>query len=171
MNHLDPANLSTPADLTALDMAAIREARASVGRLESDLSFARRIVQGRLDIVQAERMRRAQGHAPSDLTELIASLPTVLASGVEGTHSTGGRSFVEPSNAITFEADEIIDAVALAALPASSDERLSEIAAGLERLERSLSDRRRTAQLSFDALSAEVVRRFRSGEVSIDSVT
>ena len=152
-------------------MAAIREARASVGRLESDLSFARRIVQGRLDIVQAERMRRAQGHAPSDLTELIASLPTVLASGVEGTHSTGGRSFVEPSNAITFEADEIIDAVALAALPASSDERLSEIAAGLERLERSLSDRRRTAQLSFDALSAEVVRRFRSGEVSIDSVT
>ena len=159
------------ADLPSQPMAAVREARATYSRLETELSYQRRIMQGRLDIVQAERMRRAQGHAPSDLTELIAGLPTVLASGVESSRSRGGRELHMPISAPIDEINAVIDSAAIASLPAQSDERLTEIAAALERLERSVSDRRRHAQSAFDALSAEVVRRFRTGEVSIDSVT
>src|SRR5690606_28308871 len=68
-------------DLTALDMRELRARRATCQDVETGLSYLRRMVQGRLDVAEAERARRAD-RIPSgddDLEDLIARLPELLA--------------------------------------------------------------------------------------------
>jgi hypothetical protein len=156
----------------------IRSMRAECGQLEAQLSYARRLVQGRLDIVQAERMRRAAGMAPSDLADLVAALPEMLsprvlaprangASRVTGghrSHDIGDQDDPE----LEAELDAVFDGSQLVALPAASDEHVASVAEKLADLERDVSQRRRAALEAFDTLSAEMVRRFRTGEATVD---
>ena len=53
--------------------------RAECQEVETGLSFLRRVVQGRLDIVAAELARRRDGGEPADLAALVEQLPTILA--------------------------------------------------------------------------------------------
>jgi hypothetical protein len=159
-------------DIQGKPLDDVREMRSACGRLEAQLSFARRLVQGRLDIVEAERDRRAAGMPASNLAELVAALPEMLAGKVQG-NATGFRSRDIAGNddpVLEAELDSILDGQSLVSLPASSDAHVSEVAARLAALERTVSDRRRLALEAFDALSAEVIRRFRDGEVSVESV-
>lgn len=169
---VDPAFLSDAANHS---LSSIRDARNVCGRAEAEFSYARRLVQGRLDIAQTERIRRAQGLAASDLSALVASLPTALAANAGSRPGGTNRHLNQPvGELVEFTDDEIdvrlLDPAALADLPEFSDERLGEVAAQLGALERSLSDRRRTAQDAFDLLSAELVRRYRTGEATIEAM-
>jgi hypothetical protein len=165
-------------DLWSLPMDDIRSKRAECGQLEAQLSYARRLVQGRLDIVQAERMRRAAGLPPSDLAELVAAIPETLSPQVLSRSSasprnTGHRSQAVPDHddpALEAELDAVFDGSQLASLPAASDAHVSAVAEKLADLERDVSQRRRAALDAFDTLSAEMVRRFRTGEATIDLV-
>lgn len=158
--------------VATMPLVDLRSNRAACAQLESQLSFARRLVQGRLDIVEAERARRLAGLPASDLAQLVAALPTMLSGKVQS--SVGGHRSRDIGNNedphLEAEMDAILDGAALVSLPASSDEDLVLVAQRLSDLERALSDRRRRALSAFDTLSAEVVRRFRDGEVSVESV-
>lgn len=159
-------------DIQSKPLHDVREMRSACGQLEAQLSFARRLVQGRLDIVEAERDRRAAGMPASNLAELVAALPEMLAGKVQGS-ATGFRSRDiggDDDPVLEAELDSILDGQSLVSLPASSDTHVSDVAARLAALERTVSDRRRRALEAFDALSAEVIRRFRDGEVSVESV-
>ncbi len=66
-------------DVEHRPMAEVRAMRAECQEIETGLSYLRRLVQGRLDIVDAESQRRRDGAEPGDLAELISQLPEILS--------------------------------------------------------------------------------------------
>lgn len=151
----------------------VRAMRAECQSLETQVSFVRRLAQGRLDIVDAELDRRHKGRPPSDLAEMVAALPDTL-----GRHLTAPGSGrrpttiepIEPDPLLVEPLDRILDVDALGSLPSRSDSELGQIRATLAEVEADLSARRRLVFERLDALSAEITRRYRTGEASVESL-
>src|SRR4051812_33854664 len=145
-------------DLPARPIEEIRSMRAECQEVEVALSYVRRLVQGRIDIVAAEQRRRAEGGEPVDLATLVENLPGILA---EHTHAPGvGRlptlmaPAPEDTQALTAELDAVIDADRLGSLSELSDQEASRLSEALIELERSVSTRRRALHERDDALQA-----------------
>ena len=159
----------------ALDLSEVRSRRAECQEVEVALSFARRIVQGRLDIIHAEIERRSSGGGPSSAGELVdrlekgemigdharppgfGRLPTVIAPGSE-------------SDEFLAEADTVADAESLANIAEVDDDTLSRLSDQLGEVERSLSERRRQVFDRIDVFQGEIVRRYKSGDADTDSL-
>jgi hypothetical protein len=163
-----------PRDLSTVEqwpIEDVRAARAELQEVETGLSYVRRVVQGRLDIVNAELARRRDGGEPGDLRALIEELPSILgehlrAPGV-GRLPTGlGEGTVDPE----LEARLADAAVAGDDLPGLTDDALAALGTRLGDLEREVSDRRRDLFASIDALQAELTRRYRTGEADVESL-
>src|ERR1700733_3492375 len=56
----------------------VRAKRDIATEAETGLSYLRRIVQGRLDIVLSEQDRRQHDDGPGDLDDLVGRLPEIL---------------------------------------------------------------------------------------------
>ncbi len=162
-------------DLTALEMRELRSRRATCQDVETGLSFLRRMVQGRLDVAEAERARRAD-RTPTgddDLEDLIARLPELLA---HSTRSPGngrlpsafGTGDIDPD--LADELDEIVTTSHLSAPDQLDDGELAAVVTSLESFERRVSELRRTLFDRIDAIEAELTRRYRTGEASVDSL-
>lgn len=159
-------------DLTGRSMAELRELRAECQRVEDAVSYQRRLVQGRLDILQAEHERRRSGQPPADLETLVASLPGTLAAGVAGPrrgHTTYEHE-LEDADEASAEVDAIIDAAQLAALPSLDAADLAVVTERLRELEKTVSARRRVLFDRLDALADELGRRYRDGETTVDTL-
>jgi hypothetical protein len=167
---LDPGYLG---DLEARSMDEVRSMRAACQEVETGLSLLRRLVQGRLDIVGVELQRRAEGGDPSDLPDLIARLPEVLS---DRTHAPGvGRlpQWMAPGElpvALEAELDGIVSAGHLADLPSVDDSTLRGMADQLGAFEEKVSGQRHALFERIDALQAEITRRYKTGEASVDSL-
>jgi hypothetical protein len=166
---LDPAAVG---DVTALSMEEIRMRRAEGQELEVGVSYQRRIAQGRLDIVAAEVRRRASGEAPIDHDHLVQELSGILA---DRTHAPGvGRlpQLLAPSagELDTSELDAIAGPGVLSRLPELDDDRLATLVEELSAHEHELSSRRRTLHERIDVLQAEITRRYKTGEASVESL-
>jgi len=167
---LDPGYLG---NLRAHPIDKIRAMRAECQQVESGLSLLRRVVQGRLDIVGVELQRRAEGGDPADLPELIAKLPEVLS---DRTHAPGvGRlpQIMAPGEVpaeLEAEVEAVAGAGALADLPSLADDALRGIADRLMELEQKVSAQRQALFDRIDALQAELTRRYKSGEASVDAL-
>lgn len=167
---LDPGYLG---DLRARPMDEIRAMRADCNTVESGLSLLRRVVQGRLDIVGVELTRRADGGHPADLPDLIAHLPEVLS---DRTHAPGvGRlpQIMAPGELpaeLEAELDAITGAGQLAELPSRGDDDLRALADALGAFEQKVSSHRRALFERIDALQAEITRRYKTGEASVDAL-
>ena len=72
---LDPGFV---AGVGELDLATLRSRREEAEAEEADISFLRRLLQGRLDILRAELVRRSAG-GEQDVAGLLAGLPVVAA--------------------------------------------------------------------------------------------
>jgi hypothetical protein len=68
------------------------------------------------------------------------------------------------------ELDAIVDTDALADLREQDDATLSEMTTKLVDFERWVSERRRALQERVDEVQAEVVRRYREGEATVDGL-
>jgi hypothetical protein len=68
------AGRRTDAEIAALDLPDVRRRRAEAHREETDLSYLRRVLHGRIDIITAEQARRAQGEAGRLVDRLSAIL-------------------------------------------------------------------------------------------------
>ena len=64
----------------------------------------------------------------------------------------------------------MLDVQALGDLPARSDAELTEIRVSLAGVEADLSTQRKALFDRLDALSAEITRRYRTGEASVESL-
>ena len=159
-------------DVTALDMAALRSKRAECQALEVGLSYQRRLAQGRLDIVAAERRRRAEGGEPASHDDLVRTLAATLAD--RGRPAGNGRlprlMTPDAEDVDTTELDAIVGAGALGSLAEASDEQLVQMVEGLSTYEHEVSARRRALHERIDALQAEITRRYRTGEASVESL-
>ena len=166
---LDPAYV---AGLESLPMEELRARRAECQELEVGLSYARRLTQGRLDIAGAELRRRTEGGDPIDLHSLVAQLPDILSDRI---HAPGfGRlpTFMAPGKAADFtgELDAVASARILGRLEELGDDEVRRLVDELHELEQSISARRRALHESIDRFQAEITRRYRTGEASVESL-
>ena len=171
-----PKDVIDPSYLEGLGewpIATIRTRRDEANEVETGLSYQRRIVQGRLDIVVAELHRRQTGGGPGDVSELIEELPSILsehvrAPGLGRLPALMGPGQLDPG--IESKLEEILPAGQLGSLSDLDDEELSDRAEKLDVLERSVSTQRKAVFEIVDRLQAEVVRRYLSGEATVDSL-
>jgi hypothetical protein len=159
-------------DLTARPLAEIRAMRAECRAVEDKVSYLRRLVQGRLDIVAADLHRRAEGGDPGDLSGLVDRLAEILSDRV---HAAGpGRLptsvFPPDDDDLTAELDRVAGAGVIESLETLPDDDVAAVAERLQELERSVSDRRKALFGRIDALEAELTRRYKTGEATVTSV-
>lgn len=168
---LDP---SFTEGIDRLELADVRARRDRVQEAADVLSYLRRMVQGRLDLVLAEHEARTSGQR-ADLAELVERLKRgeIIA---DGTRSPGlGRlaATLEPADTdgwIAAELDQILDANRLGALPDLSEADLAAAVEGLSGLERRVSDQRGRLLDLANRLQEEIVRRYKTGEASVDTL-
>lgn len=160
-------------DLSELSLDDVRSRRATAEVLEESVSYLRRVIQVRLDILGTELAHRRSGEARADTTELIGRLPDILA---EHTRGPGGgqppKEIRAPQVDEALEAaiDEIVPTSRLAELAEIDDDALAQLVDRLENLEAEVSATRHSLHARIDALQAEIIRRYRTGEASVDSL-
>lgn len=152
-------------DLTARPIEDIRAMRDEVRSIEDNVSYRRRIIQGRLDIVASDLRRRAAGGSPSDLGARVEQLPEILSdrvtAGGTGRLPTG---LIPPDDDVTADLDRVAGPDVLGDLPDLTDDDVAELARTIGALEREVSDYRRGLFSRIDALNAELARRYGNGE-------
>ena len=162
-------------DLQSRSIEEIRAMREECRHAEDGLSYVRRQAQGRLDIVASELTRRAEGKGPSDAADIVDHLPEILGHNVSAPGRLGEvrpTSLEPPEEAAGFavELEGILHLSSLTGLGQITDDELRHLVDRLTEYERLVSDRRRALHDRLDALQAEIVRRYKSGEVSVESL-
>lgn len=166
----DPAYLE---GITELPIERVREMRAECQAIENTLSYVRRLAQGRLDIVGAELERRRAGGDPRDLSDLIGRLPDILA---DRGHGSGlprppqDLSTQDLAAELVADIDKILSPAQVGSVADLSDAELAEARDRLDEYERRTSANRRAMHNVIEALQAEIARRYRSGEASVDTL-
>jgi len=165
---LDPAYL---VDVDQRSIEDIRAMRAECQAVETGLSYLRRVLQGRLDIVAAEVGRRRSGGDPADIAGLVEQLPSILADKLRAPGNGRLPSTVGTGD-VDAELEDRVDAVvsSLDDLATLTDEELTSGQLELTELESVISGRRRDLFQRIDALQAEITRRYRTGEASVESL-
>ncbi|MDQ4144351.1 MAG: aerial mycelium formation protein [Actinomycetota bacterium] len=157
---LSPAYLS---DLESLSTAEVRSRRDECRELENELSYARRLLQGKIDILVDELNRRSEG-GDSDVQDLVRRLPEILADDRAPVSQNRLVQVELPANAGKHRRYVERLATTLANIEALSHSELSALVEELTAAERKVSADRREAQRTIDSLNAELVRRYREGE-------
>jgi len=150
----------------------VRAMRADCQALENTASFVRRFVQGRLDLVIAALAQQSGGEIPT-LTEVVVGPGATTAPGTADRQLPRPTTPFEPdptSEAWVAQLDDILSPTDLGALPAMAAGDLSSMFDQLTAYEQGVSAERRTLHQIIDTLQAEIVRRYRSGETSIDAL-
>lgn len=158
-------------DLGDLSMEDVRARRTICQRLEAGHSLLRRIVQGRLDIVGSELARRSGGEDVGD--GLIGQLPNILSEPRAANSPGRPPTSVEAElvdEALAGEVEAAVSPQQMAALDGLSDGDLADAASKLEVLERKVSEQRRSLHERIDVIQSEVMRRYRTGEATVDSL-
>jgi hypothetical protein len=154
-----------------LPIAELRSRRGELQEVEVAISYQRRLCQGRLDILVADLQRRADGGS-SDIQHLIDHLTPILAEGPRLS-----RGALPPLLAPDFaegdlceELDAIIPAGTIGDLPDLTDAEVLAIGEQLRDLEKRYSTERRALHEQLSNFERELVRRYKSGELDVDSL-
>lgn len=150
------------ADISALDTEELRD-RRNLARAEREyLSLLRRLLQGRLDILRAEREGRATGAESPPIRERLAE---ILADAPRGPSRGEAVVVPVPDEEISLArrtVERLVSDTSLSDLEALSDE---DLAAGIGRLEgeeRAVSDVRGKVLGVLDELQGELKERLRA---------
>ncbi|MEV0491855.1 RsiG family protein [Streptomyces atratus] len=154
-------------ELGALRLPELRALRRDAQRDEADLSYVRRLVQGRIDILRAELARRRDPETPvvDRLSEILADTPSRYRSSARHVTLTTPRS-----DEFRRLAAETLAEIELSDLDARTDEELHTAMGRLVRYEQQVSRRRHRLQGTADDCSAEIARRYRDGEAQVDDL-
>ncbi|MFB7595667.1 hypothetical protein [Streptomyces sp. NPDC056160] len=185
---VDPLLAMEPAEpeLTPLSLPELRALRRRAQRDEADLSYVRRLLQGRIDILRAELTRRGggartacggddAGPAPAvedggasvveRLAEILRDAPARQRSSAR--HVTLGTPHGEEYRRLSAQ---MLAEVELSDLDARTDLELGAAMGRLVRFEQQVSRRRHQLQRTADGCSAEIARRYRDGEAQVDDL-
>ncbi|MEU6476317.1 AmfC protein [Streptomyces sp. NPDC047017] len=179
----DPVAADGARALEALSLPELRVLRRQAQRDEADLSYVRRLLQGRIDILRAEQDRRGAG-APREagagpeavvaedrasvverLAEILKDAPARQRSSAR--HVTVGTPHGEEYRQL---AAGMLAEVELSDLAARTDLELGTAMGRLVRYEQEVSGRRQQLQRTADDCSAEIARRYREGEAQVDDL-
>ena len=161
----DETNPDLNADPTTLGLDELRTLRAEMQQRDDVVSYARRVAQARLDLVTSEMARRkSDGEVSDEVTDVLSQ------------HLTGGparppRPAEDLSDdALSLELDAICREYHYGRVEDLDEAELSELAEAIEGFEQRVSHDRRARFDRLDALSAELVRRYRDGEADVDTL-
>jgi hypothetical protein len=147
----------------------LRAMRSEAEQEETDLSYLRRLLQGRLDILEAEVARRRSGDAG---VSLVDSLPGILADDRSEPHGLGRHTTIEPSRVDSHRrwVEALVADSELSDPTRHDDDTLSRLRDVLAGEEVEVSRKRRAVQAVMDALSGELTRRYKDGEANVNDL-
>ncbi|MGW1586772.1 RsiG family protein [Streptomyces sp. NPDC002386] len=174
----EPSGPSLPAepadyDLTRPSLPELRTLRRDAQRDEADLSYVRRLLQGRIDILRAELARRGRASVPAPAdASVVERLPEILTDAParqrsSARHVTLGTPLNEEYRLL---AAEMLGEVELSDLGARTDRELTCAMGRLVGYEQEVSRRRQRLQRIADDCSGEIARRYRVGEAQVDDL-
>lgn len=145
-------------DLSALSLVDLRERRRQAMQEESDLSYLRRMLQGRIEILQ---QGRTSGHATD--AELVAQLTRALVGNTASGAPVPQHAFVEPSRIGERRrfVERLIADVAMSDADAVTDGELDAVVARFREQETAVSKVRRQVHSVIDRITAELASRYR----------
>lgn len=155
-------------DLSALSLDEVRTQRAELQAEEDAVSFVRRLAQGRLDIVRDEMRRRSSGDVDRDITDGITRVFATERG--TGSNRPPRDTEVVVDHPLLSDLERICESSGFAALRELDDAELAACTQQLADFETIVSSRRKELFVQIDALSAELVRRYRSSASSVDSL-
>ncbi|WP_405554709.1 aerial mycelium formation protein [Streptomyces sp. NBC_01171] len=168
-----PSEEPGPSVVAPLSLPELRALRRDAQRDEADLSYVRRLLQGRIDILRAELARRGGERVPAPvdgsvverLSEILADAPARHRSSAR--HVTLGTPHSEEYGRL---AAEMLAEVELSDLTARTDAELADAMGRLTRYEQEISHRRQGLQRTADDCGGEIARRYRAGEAQVDDL-
>jgi hypothetical protein len=153
-------------DPASLPLEELRAERARLQGEEDVVSYVRRLSQARLDVVRAEQNRRQAGSGVTVGEQLGEILGAHLTAGGPARPPRPAEDFSEHPLAEQLEA--LCDEVGATDPAGLDDTELGAYADALYDFEQRRSAERRRLFDRIDALSAELVRRYRDGEASVE---
>ena len=150
-------------NLTTVPIEELRKKKSECEALEAEVSYARRLIQGKLDILR-HGVERVAGGDKLEVNEMVEDLPGILAEGVGGSGSRLTR-IMAPANTETQrrEVERLASSADLTRLEELSPAELQESVENLSEAEKDASQRRRRIQIVMDQVTAEMIRRYREG--------
>lgn len=166
--------VTDPDLLAGLDQrpaSEVRVLRDECREEESRLSYARRVVQGQIDIARAEVSRRG---APTS-EDLVQSLARILADSPSGARrEPRAMSLYDPTEERGRRSEDFLLASgagsSLGRLPELDEAELIELVEELTVREREISAQRRVVLDHLDRLQEELIDRYRDGRAAVDEV-
>ena len=162
--------------IAELSLEEVRARRVDADQEEADLSYARRLLQGRIDILRAEQAGRHEAGSlagqPHTDAEIVGALSRILGAEVRSDHGMGRYLGSQPTRIGEHrrEAERAVADVGGSDLAALDDEQLQEAIDRLVSIEGRVSRTRREVQRVVDTLAQEVARRYMSGEIAVSTV-
>jgi hypothetical protein len=156
--------------LAGLPLSEVRELRDQAEQEEADLSYLRRMLQGRVDIINAELARR-RGDA-GEGSSIIDQLPRILADERSPARGLGRHTVIEPSRVDEHRrlVERLVGDSDLSALAGRTAEQLEETLERFGDQERQISEQRHAVQIVMDAAAHEITRRYRDGEADVSAL-
>ena len=155
-------------DFSNLDLAGIRAARTAMQAQEDAVSFVRRMAQGRLDIARDEQRRRAENLPRSNTAIDLAE--------VFGQEHGGGsarpprETNIATDHPLVMELEQLCDRVGFGSIRTLDVEGLQRAIEELSAFENARSGERRSLFDQIDALTAELVKRYKDGGANVDAL-
>jgi hypothetical protein len=150
-------------DLTGLDLDELRQRRQMAGDVENELSYYRRMLHGRMDLIKFEQRRRSG----EETRNLIEALPEILADPDSDRLHRPGRYEVPELPTLPDVGKRDIDFIlgddVLLRLLDLKDEELAASLATIMDIEVEISEHRRQVQAVEDALVEALASQYRVG--------
>lgn len=160
-----------PGEVSSRSVDELRALRARCEAHEEAVSYVRRLLHGRLDILRAELQQRRE-HGDGAAADLLASLPSILATDPvtppsrRAVRATRLR-VPETAAPLLQRVEEVAGPVVLSGLGGMDLAALGEVVGRLEDLERELSIVRKQLFDRIDALRDELAARYKDGRADV----
>lgn len=167
---LDPAYV---ADIQSLSTDEVRKRRRECTEVETALSYVRRLAQGHLDILVADLQRRAVGDASPEVSEMVDQLSEILSSGPPRAPGAGRLPTIlapDLEGSLIRDLEAGLADLSIGDLPHLSDAEAIALGERLRDFERKVSRDRRALHEHMAVFEADIVRRYKQGEASVDTL-
>lgn len=149
------------ADIESFDLDELRRRRNLADDVETELSYYRRLLHGRMDLLAFEQRRRRG----EELRSLIEALPEILVGRERGGGGSARHLSMElPPLPVQGRrtVDRVLGSDLMVRLPELTTEDISEASVELAEVEAELSNARIRVQEVLDRLQAEVISRYKN---------
>ena len=153
----------------SMSTAEIRVARAALQMQEDVISFVRRMAQGRCDMARDEQRRRIDGTPASGIS--VSDIANVFGQEHGGGSSRPPRETnISAEHPLVVELEKLCQEINFGDLRTLDDQSLENVVQQLSSFEISQSLQRKALFTSIDALTTQLVKRYKDDGVNVDSL-